>query len=369
MSLSDAWSGRIDGTSPDDLRWHQVIAPYRPGTDPGACVFVGFASDEGVRRNQGRPGAAAGPDALRHALAPLALPTPLRAFDAGTITVDPHPDDDRANPPHEAQPSPTQDRQDRTEDPSASTVDPRGAELAPDTNCRKTRPHRTGDRDTRQHPDPLREGQRRLGYTVTALLDDGAFPVVLGGGHEVAYGTYLGVAGSARRTPGTTLGILNLDAHFDLRPDPIPSSGTPFRQILDSDDAVRYAVLGISQPSNTAALFHTADRFGVRHLLDEDCEPVAAAAFVAEFLAGIDLLYLSIDLDVLPGHAAPGVSAPAAFGVAPATIQAVCDQVAASGLLTALDVAELAPALDPDQRTARLAARLIHRVVVRHARH
>ncbi|MFD6390701.1 formimidoylglutamase [Nocardia sp. NPDC060259] len=303
MMSESSWTGRIDGTTPEHLRWHQAVTSYEPGADPGACVFVGFASDEGVRRNKGRRGAAQGPEALRRALSPMALGTPLRAFDAGTVAV-------------------------------------------------------TDDR--------LEDGQRLLGATVSDLLDDGAFPVVLGGGHEVAYGTYLGVAGAARRTPGTIVGILNLDAHFDLRPDPVPSSGTPFRQILEADPDVRYAVVGISQPSNTTALFDTADRFGVRYLLDDDCEPARVAAFVADFLAGIDLLYLTIDLDVLPAAVAPGVSAPAAYGVALSTIQAVCDQVTASGTLAVVDVAELNPGLDIDQRTARTAARLIHRLVTRH---
>ncbi|MFD6396236.1 formimidoylglutamase [Nocardia sp. NPDC060249] len=305
MTSESAWTGRVDGATPQHLRWHQAVAPYQPGNDPGACVFVGFACEEGVRRNKGRLGAVAGPDALRGALAPMAPATPLHAFDAGTIAV-------------------------------------------------------TGDQ--------LEDGQRRLGATVSALLDDGAFPVVLGGGHEVAYGTYLGLAGSARRVPGSVIGILNLDAHFDLRPDPVPSSGTPFRQILETDDDVRYAVIGVSQPSNTRILFDTADRFGVRYLLDDDCEPTRVAAFVDDFLAGIDLLYLTIDLDVLPAAVAPGVSAPAAYGVALSTIQAVCDRVAACGRLVVADVAELNPRLDIDHRTARTAARLIHRIVTRHVR-
>ncbi|MFD4461837.1 formimidoylglutamase [Nocardia sp. NPDC058480] len=303
MSSDSAWTGRVDGTTPEHLRWHQIVTPYEPGNDPGACVFVGFACEEGVRRNKGRLGAAQGPDALRRALAPMALATELRAFDAGTIAV-------------------------------------------------------TDDR--------LEDGQRRLGETVSALLDDGAFPVVLGGGHEVAYGTYLGLAGAARRTPGSTVGILNLDAHFDLRPDPAPSSGTPFRQIVETDTDVRYAVIGISQPSNTRILFDTADSFGVRYLLDDDCEPNRVATFVDDFLVGIDLLYLTIDLDVLPASVAPGVSAPAAYGVALATIQSACDRVTASGKLAIVDVAELNPRLDIDNRTARSAARLIHRIVTGH---
>ena len=93
----------------------------------------------------------------------------------------------------------------------------------------------------------------------------------------------------------------------------------------------------------------------------------AAVAFVGDVLAGVDEVYLTIDLDVLPAAVAPGVSAPAALGVPPFVVQAVCDAVVASGKLVHLDVTELNPRLDVDQRTARVAARLIHRIITRHA--
>jgi formiminoglutamase len=82
-------------------------------------------------------------------------------------------------------------------------------------------------------------------------------------------------------------------------------------------------------------------------------------AFVAGFLDSVDVLYLTIDLDVLPASVAPGVSAPAAYGVPLPVISAVCRQVAGSGKLLHLDVAELNPAFDIDGRTAKVAARLV----------
>jgi formiminoglutamase len=60
--------------------------------------------------------------------------------------------------------------------------------------------------------------------------------------------------------------------------------------------------------------------------------------FVEEFLALIDVLHLSIDLDVLPAAVAPGVSAPAGFGVPLDVMHAVCQQVAGSGKLALMDV-------------------------------
>ncbi len=216
----------------------------------------------------------------------------------------------------------------------------------------------------------LEDGQRRLGAAVTALLDAGHAVVVLGGGHEVAFGSYLGWAGSAAARAGTRWGVLNLDAHFDLRAAPVATSGTPFRQMAEREReqgrSLRYAVLGIAQPSNTAALFAAADEFGVQYLLDDECRATnlpVVETFVEEFVRAVDAVHLTIDLDVLPGWVAPGVSAPAACGVAFEVVQHVCDVVARSGRLALVDVAELAPAVDVDGRTARAAARLIHRIV------
>ncbi|MEV0463683.1 formimidoylglutamase [Nocardia tengchongensis] len=304
------WSGRDDGPGAAHLRWHSAISPFTPETPPGASVLVGFRSDEGVRRNKGRTGAATGPAALRQALSSMALPRPASVMDAGDIAVE--------------------------------------------------------DED-------LESGQRRLGAAVTELLDAGHFVTVLGGGHEVAYASYLGIAAGAAVAAGARLGVLNLDAHFDLRADPTPSSGTPFRQMAEAEAAagraLNYAVLGISQPSNTAALFETAAALGVRYRLDEDCttgQLAGVRGFVEEFLAAVDVVYMTIDLDVLPASVAPGVSAPAAYGVPLEVLERVCDLVAGSGKLALLDVAELNPELDIDNRTARTAARLIHRIVTRH---
>jgi formiminoglutamase len=263
-------------------------------------VILGFCSDEGVRRNKGRTGAAQAPAAIRGALGPLAFHLERPVLDAGDVAV------------------------------------------------------RDGH---------LEAGQARAGVAVSSLLDTGNLTVLLGGGHETAFASYLGVSGSEAVSSGKRWGVLNLDAHFDLRDEAAPSSGTPFLQMAQAEAAagreLKYAVVGISEPNNTRTLFTAADRLGVKYLLDEESTPDAVQTFVADFLADIDALYLTIDLDVLPAAVAPGVSAPAAFGVPLPVVTAVCRQAAASGKLLHVDVAELNPAFDIDDRTARVAARLI----------
>lgn len=300
-----AWRGRID-PEPDSLRWHQVVRPLAAASVPGVAL-IGFACDEGVRRNQGRPGAAAGPMAIRQALAGLAWHREAPAWDAGDIACT------------------------------------------------------DGDLDT---------AQQRLGDAVAALLAAGHLPMVLGGGHEVAYGSWLGLARhlADHNAQPPRIGVINLDAHFDLRdPAHVHSSGTPFAQIAEAcaerGSPFRYACLGVSRAANTRALYRRAT--GLDTLVREDREITPGtvteiATALDAFIAGCDHIHLSIDLDVLPACEAPGVSAPAARGVPLALLEPLVEQVRDSGRLRLAEIAEFNPAFDIDSRTARVAARLVH---------
>lgn len=297
------WNGRSDGHGTGHARWHTIV---RAAADPAPGVtLVGFCSDEGVRRNGGRVGAAGGPAELRRALANLAEPTALIA-DAGDVIV-------------------------------------RGADL---------------------------EGaQERLGLAVASILGAGGVPVVLGGGHEVAHGSYQGWRRRLDAGAGERWGVLNLDAHLDLRHASHSTSGTSFLQMAVGETAAgrdfRYAVAGVSQTANTRILFERAAELGVRVLHDEWCEPEAVVEFVGDVLADVDRVHLSLDLDVLPPWVAPGVSAPAAVGVPLPEVRTALRMVAESGKLGLLEVAELNPLLDLDARTARAAAHLLDDAVRR----
>lgn len=312
------WTGRHDGDGPEHARWHQRVRQVPvggagSGPDPATdhVALLGFRSDEGVRRNRGRVGAADGPDALRRALAPMALHGPLAR---GEIEL-----------------------------------------------------HDLGDAET--VGEDLEGAQAAAATLISSALDRAGarLSVVLGGGHETAWSSYQGLMSSGLGPrAGQRWGVLNLDAHFDLRDEPRATSGTPFAQMAAAEQRagrdLHYAVLGIAEPSNTGTLFERARALGVRWWTDEQCLAAGAEGttrFVEEFTAELDVLYLTIDLDVLPAATAPGVSAPAAYGVPLPLIAAAVRAAAASGKLTVLDVVELNPALDVDGRTARAAARLI----------
>jgi len=298
------WTGRIDAAEGQGaLRWHQWIKPLAPGLPTGAAL-IGLACDEGVKRNQGRTGARQGPPALRKALANLAWHGTAPLYDAGDV--------------------------------ACAGSDLEGA-------------------------------QHTYAALVSHLLEQGHLPLGLGGGHEIAFASFSGLADPLRcHTAPPRIGILNFDAHFDLRHSEQSSSGTPFRQIAEycqrANMPFAYCCLGVSQLNNTRALFEQAGRLKVRYRLDRQMNSwdiPACEALIDDFLQDVDHLYMTLCLDVLPASQAPGVSAPSAHGVDMQIVEHLVRHAKASGKLRMADIAELNPSLDIDNRTARIGARLL----------
>ena len=184
----------------------------------------------------------------------------------------------------------------------------------------------------------------------------GARPLVLGGGHEIAWGSFQGLARwlESRGDDGAVL-VLNLDAHFDLRTGRPGSSGTPFDQIAsycqERGRKLQYACLGVSRLANTPALFARADEVGAVWVEDRDMGErhlQARLEQLDDLLAAASHVYPTIDLDVLPAAVMPGVSAPAPYGVPMAVVEEIALRVKASGKLRLADMAEYNPRFDVD---------------------
>ena len=185
--------------------------------------------------------------------------------------------------------------------------------------------------------------------------------------HDQAFGLFLGIA----RASGTAPACVNFDAHLDLRPIPAsgPNSGTPFTQAWEwcreRQQQFRYAALGVQRLGNTVQLFTRAEEAGAT-LVDVDGFALDMIEVVMDAVNdAVDEaeIALSIDLDVFAAAFAPGVSAPTAMGLAPdAAFRRVLRGLIASERVRGVEVAELCPALDVDDRTARLGAALIFEI-------
>ncbi|WMC10399.1 formimidoylglutamase [Oceanimonas pelagia] len=303
----NVWQGRVDTEEgPLARRWHQQVQSLA-GSSPAGVALLGFCSDAGVRRNQGNPGAAQGPRALRAAAANLSWHGEQPLYDAGDVIC---------------------------------------------------------------HEDELELAQSLYAEQVARLLGAGHRVVGLGGGHEIAYGSFTGLMRHLQDQPALPrVGIINFDAHLDLRRSARASSGTPFNQCAllceQLGTPFHYTCIGVSRCHNTAALFERAGQLNTRIVLDEQLtswNPVPMFDALDQALAEVDLIYLTICLDVLPASLAPGVSAPAVRGMDMGLLEAALERILASNKVMMADIAELNPARDHQSLTARVAARLLARL-------
>ncbi|MFT5738317.1 MAG: formiminoglutamase [Maribacter sp.] len=305
----ETYSGRA---SNQNLYVHEKVlcvdvSSLEKSSDKRVSLF-GYACDEGVRRNQGRFGAIKGPDAIRKMLGKLPnhLDDETALLDVGSI--------------------------------HCSNAD-------------------------------VETAQETLSQHVKQLLDRNLFPIVLGGGHDIAYGTYNGIKKHLGNSK--SIGIINFDAHFDLRSNEDGStSGTPFYQIAKdceaSGTAFHYLCLGIREDANDSSLFKTAKELEVKYILRDTFRIEfhnEINAWINAFIQNVDAVYVTIDLDGFSSAYAPGVSAPSPMGFTPDVVLASLKTIIASGKLTALDIAELNPIYDIDDQTARLAASLVHTLI------
>ncbi|MGH4121304.1 formimidoylglutamase [Clostridium sp.] len=313
------WNGRTDSKNNyDAFRWHQwvkIIDLKREDlttyTGKLGFAFIGFCCDEGVRRNGGRTGAVKGPQSIRKALSnlPCDFLQEVKLFDAGDILCE---------------------------------------------DC------------------SLEESQAALAKAVKRILSLNLFPIVLGGGHEVAFGNYMGVLDHLlQKSQKPNIGIINFDAHFDLRPyTKIASSGTMFRQIadvcIDKNLQYSYMCIGVQKHSNTIDLFKTADRLGVKYLIAKDIIDSDSWKLTGEidnFLTSKDYIYVTICSDVFSTAFAPGVSSSQPLGLDPESVLKCIKYILRSNKVVSFDIAEVSPRFDQDDVTANLAAVLIFSVI------
>lgn len=307
------WKGRIDHEENyDAFRWHQWIKPLDLSTpmpplftSKVSIALLGFCSDEGVKRNLGRTGAFKGPHSIRNELRnlPCCFTKDLVIYDAGNVIC----------------------------------VD--------------------GD---------LEASQECLADMVSKLINTGIFPILIGGGHEIAYGHYKGLVKS-----GLYPGIVNFDAHFDIRPyTDHGSSGTMFRQIYDdllrSNMPYHYFAIGIQKRGNTVDLFKTAQNMGIQYLMASEIgegDLTVSLEKLESFALKQKHLYLTICSDVFASAFAPGVSATQPLGLHPERILKYFKALFKTGKVISFDVAEVSPRFDSDNITSNLAATFIFAAV------
>ncbi|HSG91103.1 MAG TPA: arginase [Pseudomonadales bacterium] len=218
----------------------------------------------------------------------------------------------------------------------------------------------------------------RIADKVEADCEAGNFPLVLGGDHAQAIGTISGLARFWKKQ-GKRIGVVWVDAHTDMNtPDSSPSGnihGMPLAALLghgpkeltsmagdgpalDPRDVV---VIGARDVDGNEAKL--VKETGVRVYTMSELDRRGTNACVAEAfeIVGADTvgIHLSFDLDGVDPNDAPGVGTPVPGGLSLRESHLICETAASTGRLIGMELVELNPILDFENKTGRLSVWLI----------
>lgn len=282
---------------PNDPRLGEAVLRGQPAYAGAQVVLLGSPQDEGVRRNQGRPGAAAAPAEIRRALYRLSTNgiESERLLDLGDVV------------------------------PQKTLEETHGL-------------------------------QRRL---VQQLLADGKRVIVLGGGNDIAYPDCAALAATAKdllafnidrhfdvradpvRNSGTPYRQL-IDENL-LRPQSYYAIGVqPFA------NSAYYAEWLRQRGANTVSLAALRE-LGITQTFRRVLRARKA-----------DGLFWGFDLDVVCAADAPGVSAPAPTGLSAAELCQIATIAGSDARTRVVEFSEMNPTFDVDGATARLVAVAIY---------
>jgi len=232
---------------------------------------------------------------------------------------------------------------------------------------------RSGAREARHESDAkflseVMSVAGELADAVAETLENGRFPLVLGGDHSVAIGTINGTAREA------ATGVVWLDAHGDFNtPETTPSGnvhGMPLAAVLGegSFGEIEWArAPGVREEKVALVGLRELDR-GEREAIREsdvtaftmtDVDQRGISAVVEDALdiaaSGTDRVHVSLDLDWLDPNEAPGVGTPVRGGVSYREAHTACEAVAERSEVASLELVEVNPVMDEHNETAALA--------------
>ncbi|MGD9692027.1 MAG: formimidoylglutamase [Phycisphaerales bacterium] len=214
--------------------------------------------------------------------------------------------------------------------------------------------------------EALEETHSRVTEAARALHEAGMIVVAVGGGHDLTYPTVRALAEHA----GSAVGGMNVDPHLDVRET--AGSGMPYRALIEGGhvDAERFVEFGVGRWVNSREHVEYLTGkgsvlIGVERALAHPAAMNVAFERISRGMA--EPAFVSVDLDVIDGSQAPGVSAVNPMGLPVELVGRMAWRAGAHPSVRHFDLMELSPRHDDygggDMgsgvgRTARVAALL-----------
>jgi formiminoglutamase len=187
--------------------------------------------------------------------------------------------------------------------------------------------------------------------------------ITLGGGHDYGFPDAAAFLDSVKDTSEKPL-ILNFDAHLDVRPTNNGlHSGTPFRSLLnDYAGKFDFVEIGIQPQCNSRvhydwALQNGATIFDLDVIQTRNLTEILTENFEKNLKRP---LWISFDMDCLTSSEAPGCSASYSTGLCLSQVFPALKYLSQNFDVRGMGIYEVSPPLDQDNRTSKAAALLIH---------
>jgi arginase family enzyme len=168
--------------------------------------------------------------------------------------------------------------------------------------------------------------------------------------------------------PLSNVGLITLDAHFDMRDtDAGPMNGNPIRCLLeDGMPGWNICQIGLAPFANTAAMHRHAQGAGITVFTIADCRRRGIEAVIEEALARLsrkDAIMVDFDIDVVDRSQCPGAPGARPGGMSADMFFAAARRLAAEPRVRLVDLTEFDPSLDVGGITALTAARWVAEIL------
>jgi arginase len=226
--------------------------------------------------------------------------------------------------------------------------------------------------------DEILKTSNTLAAKVESVLDKNNFPLCIGGDHSMALGTIAGISSYCKKN-NLKLGVIWIDAHTDMNTDKTSPSGNihgmPLAALLGLGNKKLVNICGFSpklQPENCAII-------GIRSIDEEEKKNIKKLKIpvytmteidkmgihriinkiLGQFGKTVDHIHVSFDVDSVDPTVAPGVGTPVPGGLSYREAHLLMESIAECGCMSSLEIAELNPILDHENKSAVFTTDLI----------
>ena len=228
----------------------------------------------------------------------------------------------------------------------------------------------------------IKEMSEGLCVRTKRILDEGRFPLILGGDHSMSIGSIAGISQHCKEQ-GKSLGVVWVDAHPDMNTEETTPSGNIHGMPLavamgiGHPDLLSIGYEGAKvDPDNVAMVGLRSIDEGERTLIRDmglkaftmvDIDRMGmfsvAQKIIDEVAMKVDHLHISFDVDSVDPSIAKGVGTPIPGGLTYREIHLLMEMISLAPSFSSLEVTEVNPILDDENKTARFAAGVVASVM------